>query len=390
MRFLVCEWTAYMQQDLEDCLHEYGIDTIEYGYSWVGNFEKDDYFYRHYKEIVKNEKDNIDAVISLNYMAPLSIICFELGILYIAWVYDCPFGLQHPEETIGLPTNNVFFFDRAEAEQFMRMGFDTVYHLPLAVNTSRLDTLTESIEGWKSDVTFVGIMYENDFAALYNHLPKYEAGLIDGLLKSQSVIYGSYFLRDVLEGIIDEKWKRFFIENEEIQRMPLNQFIGWVEDTVAREITKRERTLILSFLSKHAHTCLYSPVLDRRLSEVDYKGIVSAYEEAPKVYRQSKINLNITLKNITSGIPLRALEIMGSGGFLLSNYQPEIAENFEDGKEVVLYDSVEDGIRKALYFLSHEDERVTIAVNGRKAAERFSFMNQVGYMLKTVFGNDVF
>ena len=57
----------------------------------------------------------------------------------------------------------------------------------------------------------------------------------------------------------------------------------------------------------------------------------SPLEELPCVFRYSKLNLNPTLKSIQSGIPLRALDIMGAKGVLLSNFQPELVEYFEDG-----------------------------------------------------------
>ena len=40
------------------------------------------------------------------------------------------------------------------------------------------------------------------------------------------------------------------------------------------------------------------------------------------------------------------MDILGAGGFLLSNYQPELAEYFEDGKEVVMYHSRADLVEK--------------------------------------------
>ena len=386
MRFIICEWTAYMQQDLEECLHGFGIDTVEYGYRWIGNFEKDDYFLRNFRRILEKEKDNTDAVMSMNYMAPLAILCYEMRIPYIAWVYDCPFGLQHPEETLGFPTNHIFFFDRAEAEEYIRKGFDTVYHLPLAVNVKRLDEITKGRNEYISDVSFVGILYDNQFAPMYNGLPEHEAGYIDGLMGVQSVLYGCYLLKDELKKAVDERWKSFYPDRDDIKDMSSELLVNWMESTIAKEITRRERLMILGVLSKHVHTCLYSPYCDDRLSNVDYRGVVSAYDQAPVVYSRSKVNLNITLKNLTSGIPLRVMEILGSGGFLLSNYQPEIAENFIDGEEVVLYESVEDAIKKALYYLEHEEERKRIAANGRKAVERFSFDSRVKIILDTVFG----
>lgn len=41
--------------------------------------------------------------------------------------------------------------------------------------------------------------------------------------------------------------------------------------------------------------------------------------QLPFLYRRSKINLNITCRSIVTGIPMRALDVMASGGFLLSN-----------------------------------------------------------------------
>lgn len=42
---------------------------------------------------------------------------------------------------------------------------------------------------------------------------------------------------------------------------------------------------------------------------------------------------------------------MAAGGFLLSNYQPELAELFRDGEEVVMYTSMDDLKEKAGYYL---------------------------------------
>jgi spore maturation protein CgeB len=92
----------------------------------------------------------------------------------------------------------------------------------------------------------------------------------------------------------------------------------------------------------------------------------------------SKINLNPTLKSIRSGIPLRALDILGCGGLLLSNYQAELVEAFIPNEEVVIYESIEDAAEKAEYYLNHEAERERVAQNGyRKACEMFSFDRQL-------------
>ena len=76
---------------------------------------------------------------------------------------------------------------------------------------------------------------------------------------------------------------------------------------------------------------------------------------------------------------------MGAGGFLLSNYQPELAENFRDGVDMVMYHSIEEAYSLAKYYLEHEDERKAIAENGRKSVERFTYVKQFAKILSIVF-----
>ena len=82
----------------------------------------------------------------------------------------------------------------------------------------------------------------------------------------------------------------------------------------------------------------------------------------PLVFSQSKINLNISLKTIKTGIPLRVADVMGCGGFVLSNYQQELEEYFVIGEECVVYENLQDMFLKAQYYLEHEEERKRIAM----------------------------
>lgn len=90
---------------------------------------------------------------------------------------------------------------------------------------------------------------------------------------------------------------------------------------------------------------------------------VSALKEAPKVFYSSKINLNITLRSIASGVPARVFDVMSVGGFMMSNWQEEIPELFVEGKEIVTYKTPEELIDKADYYLRHDNERIRIGVN---------------------------
>ena len=113
-------------------------------------------------------------------------------------------------------------------------------------------------------------------------------------------------------------------------------------------------------------------------------GLVDYRSEMPLVFKQSKINLNITLRSIRSGIPLRGFDIMGAGGFLLSNYQADLLELFVPDEDFVYYTSKEELLRKIDYYLRHEEERKAIAKNGHdKIAERHTYRHRVREMLES-------
>jgi spore maturation protein CgeB len=93
-------------------------------------------------------------------------------------------------------------------------------------------------------------------------------------------------------------------------------------------------------------------------------GTADYYEEMPYIFHDSKINLNISLRSIRSGIPLRCMDILGNGGFLLSNYQSDFLRHFTPDEDFVYFENETDLLHKIDYYLSHEEERAAIAASG--------------------------
>lgn len=85
------------------------------------------------------------------------------------------------------------------------------------------------------------------------------------------------------------------------------------------------------------------------------------FQEAAKIYCKSKVVLNVAMKE---DLNMRCFEVMGAGGFLITDYIPYIEELFEDGKHLVLYKSLEEAVDKTRYYLSHDSEREKIARAG--------------------------
>lgn len=135
---------------------------------------------------------------------------------------------------------------------------------------------------------------------------------------------------------------------------------------MASEVTRRERILLLSLCGKRFDTKLYSYQDSEFIQGVKKCGAVDYVSEMPKVFACSKINLNPSLRIIQSGIPLRAFDIMGAGGFLLSNFQPELLDFYENEKEMIFYESLEDAVEKSDFYIKNEGLREKIAQSGRE------------------------
>ena len=79
-----------------------------------------------------------------------------------------------------------------------------------------------------------------------------------------------------------------------------------------------------------------------------YKRQVNYMTDMPKVFNCSRININPVMRNIRTGIPLRAWDIIGAGGFLMTSFQLEYMDFFENGKDYVYYESHDDLLRRCV------------------------------------------
>jgi spore maturation protein CgeB len=103
----------------------------------------------------------------------------------------------------------------------------------------------------------------------------------------------------------------------------------------------------------------------------------------PQIFRKSKININMTLRCISSGVPLRVMDILAAGGFLITTYQEEIAEYFEDEKDLVIVNSPEEMLEKTDYYLKNDTDRIKIAISGQhKVFNNYSYCKILPEIMK--------
>ena len=193
----------------------------------------------------------------------------------------------------------------------------------------------------QSAITFVGSLYQdqhNYYERLKNIKEKEE---LESFIKRNLFAYRNNFIEEHLtEQSINNICEKasLYLEDSKYD----NDAASFAADLIRKKITVEERKSALIELSNRYATILYTDSKESEVFGIINYGYVEYDVKMPYVFNESAINLNITLKSIQSGIPLRVLDILACGGFLITNWQNEIEEYFEIGKELVTFNSLED------------------------------------------------
>ena len=319
-------------------------------------------------ERVLGEIGDEELIVSQNFSAVVAEACHRKQRIYLSWVYDSPQASLFMKEAL-YNTNRIFVFDRMQKKWMEEFGLPYVFYQPLAANVERLSGLViedAEISAYQTDVLFVGSLYQDPGRKAYlSGLPK------DALDEAEIVIseqYGKWCgvkqFFPMKEETVHVMYRHLKQDHLDVYRFEPEYLIQTL--ILSREVSSRERVEMLRRLSEHHEVTCYSTGSDPDgvLCHVHFKPPIEGEEEVFKAYYSAKINLNHTLTSIESGIPLRVFDILGVGGFVLSNDQEEMHELFEVDKELVTFSDFEEMEEKASFYLRHDELRVRIGIAG--------------------------
>lgn len=365
-RILLYDWGNNSQLDLQEALNiiDRNIEVYVCDLKWK-SYDEDPQFMEQFEEILKEKK--IDICFSFNFFPLIARICAEHDLLYVSWIYDCPHNTLY-SDTLKLNTNLVFTFDRLQMEQFREKGVSQIYHLPLAVNVSRMDAMREQVsqealqQNFSAEISFVGSLYEDNFYRQISYLPPQLKGYLDGICFAQMQLYGFDLLEDVLDDALLSQLQKYVVLTID-KGYSMTYRESFCDNFLRKNISSLERIDALNRLADRYQTVLYSnSYLENE--NVIQRGSVNYRNQMPLVFMASALNLNLSIRSIRSGIPLRCLDIMGAGGVLFSNMQPELMEYFEEGIEWIGFSNLDELMDKAEFYLARDDLRQQIAAGG--------------------------
>ena len=320
------------------------------------------------------KEHGITHLMSIHLIYNVAVAAYWAGIKYISVIWDAPYLKAY---TVMETLDNIWYsaFDKLDAERMRQGGCPHVMYQPLSVNR-------ENILAWRKrflarrryihDISLIANLYEdNAYDRCLDLLPENMQAYFRSIFEEAAFkwdgvnrVYGKTG-QEILE------YMKLVSPTLKINNPYNVEDVRYFEAMyLIRKLANIERVCVLNLLAEDHDVYLYtySEVDETLMPKVHRRPPVQVGEATSFIYAGTKINLNIALKGIEGGTTQRIMDIMGAGGFVLTNYCEETAELFEEDKEIVMFRTPEELIQKVNYYLEHEEEREQIARAGHERA----------------------
>jgi len=326
-----------------------------------------------------------DFVMSYQFFPQVAAVCHRHGMKYISWIYDSPYVAAYSDEA-KYPENYIFALDKLQCEHLWQSGIDTVHHMPMGAGTDRINQI-ELLPGdeakYTTEVSFVGQLYsQNAYNRLIGFFDENNQRYLKEYLISHLCDWGEIRKWPILDkSCLDFCNNNGLINVNESFGFDMNYLVGI--SILSYKLAEMDRVTILNTLAQRHRVDLYTRDNTQHLQGVNVHPGVDYDTEMSKVFSFSKINLNITIPAIPSGIPQRVWDIIGSGGFCMTNHQPEVEDYFTVGEDIETFKSFEELEAKVDFYLKHEDARLRVLVKGyEKVMKYHTYQNRIADMMK--------
>lgn len=337
------------------------------------------------------KEHGITHLMSIHLIYNVAVAAYWAGIKYISVIWDAPYLKAY---TVMGTLDNIWYsaFDKLDAERMRQGGCPHVMYQPLSVNR-------ENILKWKKqflakrryihDISLIANLYEdNAYDQCLDLLPENMQAYFRSIFEEAAFkwdgvnrVYGKTG-QEILE------YMKLVSPTLKINNPYNVEDVRYFEAMyLIRKLANIERVCVLNLLAEDHDVYLYtySEVDETLMPKVHRRPPVQVGEATSFIYAGTKINLNIALKGIEGGTTQRIMDIMGAGGFVLTNYCEETAELFEEDKEIVMFRTPEELIQKVDYYLEHEEEREQIARAGHeKAMNDYTYEKKIKRLLDWV------
>lgn len=349
------------------------------------HIDKSDYDYSEYIKNMLNLIDNFrpDFILTINHLGfdksgKLTELLSELKIPYASWYVDSPNVILSSYKQNISPFCNIFVWDRDYIEEVRNVGYPFVDYLPLATMPELFRPQDIPFE---NDVSFVG---SSMVFAIHKNLKSmvHRPDLLE-LFEKTVVKFENLSSRKVSEAInlMEADGIEYNFDDSE-QKKDFEAAVLW-------RATQRYRLSGIKKLAAFNPTLRGDPNWDRFLDNRFKIGReVWYYDQMPKFYNSSKINFNMTSKQMKYAVNQRVFDVPACQKFILTDYQQQLEEIFEVGKDIICFRDVEEIPDLVRFYLDNSTERIKVAMNGfKKVIANHTYEHRLRKLIRIVKAN---
>ncbi|SKA76765.1 spore maturation protein CgeB [Paucidesulfovibrio gracilis DSM 16080] len=277
-----------------------------------------------------------------------------------SWFVDSPELILHDWPGLDLPNVAVFSFDAASVPGLQKQGYAYAGYLPLATDPERFHPNSPTRRDLWSNVTFVGESLTDRVRGLAARLGN---ETLAQMLEKQGKAFAKsparspmLFLRETAPDLAS---KVEGLDREaRLAAVSLLTFAGsrWYRLAAVSGLSEFSPLVI-----GDAHWPELLPAEGVRFApRIDY------YEELPGVYVGSGVNFNCTSAQMKGAVNQRVFDVPACGAFLLTDQASQLAELLEPGREIAVYEEVEDIPDSVRRWLTDGSRRRSVAQRARK------------------------
>lgn len=310
-----------------------------------------------------------DAVLSINAMG-IDSEWKLLGLLERIGARLCIWFIDSPEHFIAAPapeSENLLLFsiEKQSLPLLQNWGYKRVHYLPLAADAARFQFERDRfVTEPEITASFIGHTWtlKKAMCLKNRHFPR-------GILRRYKEL-GARFAEapePSVAAFLQREEPEFFtsamlsLGNEGLRDLCI--LICWEANFVRRVPMVRE---LLPFKSIIAGDPYWKMHLGENEGVLLHPFIGYYTAGLYDLYRNTKVNLNISSAQLPTSTTQRAFDVPAAGGFLLSDFRDQITECFTPGEEVVTFTDVHEIRGLVEYYAANRVAAGTIVANARK------------------------
>lgn len=313
----------------------------------------------------------------------------------ITWYVDNPLYLSTYSSDSGhCRQDDIAVMDETYCSLFEPVGAKSLFHLPQACMIEKRGTVREE---YRFPIVYVGnIVNPSDYV---NSLSLDIRGVVMELIRRRWATPKVSFmaLMDELRlsslviselSVCAEKmnWEKL---GKKLITPELN--IDYFLYVVATFYTRWEAVKALLPLGLHVFgPNEWLPLLGDRYRD-RHHGLIG-YNDLPDCYATAGINLNFHSLQCPTALNSRDFDVPAAGGFLLSDWVEDFEKGYLlDNEHLCVARNPEDFVQKAEYYLSHEEDRRSLAESGHEwVLQRHTFLHRAQFLLKYLFPDECY